>query len=372
MKLEEFLVLAGGPVDEDALPPSISSEQYRLFVNWLAWIQKLLDPLTDGAGSARVAIVQSCSPSLVCRVRLLDDDTAALVIPLGAFARTRVWARMLLQWFYEDENEPTTQIVGSILDDFPESHWEIAPVLTSLFGELRDEREHWSQLAALDSSLSLDEQLELAVDDLVWASIVYLILHEVAHVVRDHFGLVGRRISEGPDDATIRRALEIDADFTAAQLLIFTVLAKIETEGEGDEALEWAFYWLGYALALLLGLYDSRRKALDLYSTAYYPHPVVRHRLFTDFARASLAEQRPDLLGAWDVREVEGWQACVRALWKVDVETVVGRFGGSKEETFRFVPVTALNYAVFDSTFVLDQVEMEKARTGEVLAAISP
>jgi hypothetical protein len=369
VNVDEFLVLTGGPVDESALPTSIPSAQYDLFANWLTSLQGILEPLTKGAASARVALVQTRSPSLVCRVRLLDDGTAAVVVPIGAFARTRVWARMLLQWLLEDEEEPTMKIAASILDDYSESHWQIAPRLAPLFGELRDESEHWSELAALDASLSLDAELEPAVDDLVWACLVYLILHEVAHVVRDHFRLVAQpTTTSGPDDVAIRRALEIDADAAATHLLLFVLFAKVE--GHGDEALESAFYWLGYAMALLLGLYDSRRKSLGLYSTAYYPHPVVRHRLLTDFARVALADQRPDLLEAWDVREAEGWAACVRALWKVDIEAFTGRFGGSKGDTPRFVPVTALNYAEFDSSFVREQVEEEKARAAAVMAAI--
>ena len=370
MTLDELLVLAGGPVHEDALPPPVTVDEYHHFSGWLGYAQQLAGPLAQGAGSARVVIAQSRSPSLVCRVRPLDDGSAAVVVPLGVLARTRVFARILLHALHESEHEPSVQVVASILDDTSESDWAIAPLLTPLLGEIPDEAAHWSRLADLNTQISREGVHEGAVDDLIWVCSSYLVWHEVAHVLRGHFDDLDEGRSVGLDEVSLRRALELDADANAATLLLFSLLSTLE-ERDALDAAGSMFFWLGYGLAMLFALYDSRRKALSLYSEAFYPHPVVRLRLFSEFARGHLAEHHPDLLEQWDTHQLEGWNECVRSVRRLDVQAMLGRFGGSDEDVHRFIPVTALNYAQFDSTFVVDDAERQKAQAREVLARLA-
>jgi hypothetical protein len=175
--------------------------------------------------------------------------------------------------------------------------------------------------------------------------VVYLIWHEVAQVARQHFALLKQaqghsgRGSDEPDDAAVRRALEFDADLFAAQLLLFTALGELETAHQTTR--DTGFHWIGYAVAMGFGLYDSRRKALNLYSESDYPHPIIRRQLFSDFAATYIRINRLDLVDTWRAQERAGWLACVTALRHMDVEALSGSFGGAGGATHRFAPVIA-------------------------------
>jgi hypothetical protein len=130
------------------------------------------------------------------------------------------------------------------------------------------------------------------------------------------------------------------------------------------------FYWMGYAAAMLFGLYDSRRKALNLYSQAVYPHPLVRRQLFSDFTATYIRDHRPDLVDTWRTRERAGWSACVSALRYIDVEALAGRFGGSAKESYRYAPVSALTYNVFDSTYMRGYADEEIERADSIFRLI--
>jgi hypothetical protein len=374
MNLEEFRFLAGGEVDEGALPGAITLEQYRLFSGWLESLQQQwLDPFTEGAQCSNVVLVLSRSPSMVCRVRLLDDGSAGLVVPLGVLVRTTVLARLLLESF-DQADEPSIHVVASVQDERAESDWEIAPRLVPLFGECSDDNDHWLALASLGVSSPPSPRVEQSANDIVWACIVYLIWHEVAHIARQHFTLLdhARRNPDlrrdGVDDAAVRRALEFDADLVAAQLLLSTALEELEATD--DATRDTGFQWMGYAVAMVFALYDTRRKALSLYSDAYYPHPLVRRQLFSDVAATYIANNRADLVDTWRAHERAGWSACVKALRHMDVDTMTGRFGGTADARSRFTPVTALTYTYFDSMFMREWADEEVAHAEEIFGLV--
>lgn len=374
MKLDELVTLVGGPVAEAALPAPVTVDEHRLFTSMLRNLQSLAGPIAEATDSAPVVLTQSRSPSLVCRVRLLDDNSAAIVVPLGVLARTRTFARILLHALHEGESEPVISLANSAMDDISEEDWEIAPALVPLFGEIRDETDHWDQLAELDAGLSREGVEDDTLEGITMACVYYLVWHEVAHVLRGHFDLIKKeaRIDLQPaprDETAIRRALEIDADSAASELYLFSTVVQLEQYDR--EAIDGVFFFAGYGLALLFGLYDVRRKALGLYSETFYPHPLVRLRLFDGFVRAWLNEHRPALLAMWDARQSDGWNLCIQSLRRLDIQVLLGAFGRSDDGTVhRSVPATSLNYTVFDWTFIAEEAERLVDETGSVLGSL--
>ncbi len=374
MTLRELVLLAGGSVNDSHLPPCISLEQYERLSSWLSLLQHFADGHSKASKGPKIVLLFARSPSLVCRVRTLEDGSVAIILPLGLPARVRVLARLLLGYF---EPELDIKIVASLVDDIPESDWEIAPSLVPLFGEFADESEHWQRLDILDSQLKLAPEIEPAVDDLLWVAVCYLTCHELAHAIQGHFPVVERarvdsRLTQQIGDASFRKALEVDADHAATTFMLLITHMKMESEGVEAE-IGSAFFWIGYAITLIFGLYDSRRKALSLYSESFYPHPVIRHALFLDFATEMIAKQLPAQKKIWGEQSVRGWEKCVHAFRRLDVDVFTGKFGAdtkNTEELVKFVPVTAMNYNIFDSSFVSEKKNEERALASRILQRV--
>src|SRR5215471_3529780 len=73
----------------------------------------------------------------------------------------------------------------------------------------------------------------------------------------------------------------------------------------------------------------------------------------------------------WGESQEAGWFACVNALRLLDLECFTGEFSEHRKDSYRFVPVTALNYTVFDTSFVADQVQKEKVLIEEVTSRLN-
>ena len=116
-------------------------------------------------------------------------------------------------------------------------------------------------------------------------------------------------------DTGLRKALELDADGIATQLMLMLSLEMMKVKGRtGEEAM--VFYWIGYAFTMIFGLYDSRRKGLGPDSQAIYPHPIVRRALIMDITEQSIAHNFPHMKEIWIEHSTAGWKECVDALRK--------------------------------------------------------
>lgn len=120
---------------------------------------------------------------------------------------------------------------------------------------------------------------------------------------------------------------------------------------------------------MVFGLYDTRRKALSLYSDAHYPHPLVRRQLFSDFAATYIRDHRPELVDPWRACERAGWAACIEALRHMDVAALIGKFGGTEAHA-QLTPVTALTYTVFDAMYVRNWADEEIALAEDRLGGL--
>ena len=374
MTRQEFILIAGGEVDRSKLPPSVNKNDYKIFSNWLDVLQGFVNGYTSETG-LQVTLHFILSPSLACRTKPLEDGSVAILLPLGMLVRVRILARILLRYFKKNSE---IRFANSLMDDIPESDWGIAPDLNPVFGEIADESSHWQLLENLNAKTKLDKDIEPAVNDLLWVAFCYLTFHELAHAVRGHFSIVdglrrdSKALQQIGGDGDLRKALEIDADSIATSLMLMLSLKQMDIEGRSAE-MSSAFFWIGYTFTLVLGLYDSRRKALSLYSKGIYPHPIVRHSLIMDFIDGSISQNPPTWKETMTDSKVSGWNKCVDALRQLDVEVFKGKFGTNSKNTKQlvtFIPVTAMNYTIFDQTFIADDVREARALTHKVLSKI--
>ena len=85
---------------------------------------------------------------------------------------------------------------------------------------------------------------------------------------------------------------------------------------------------------------------------------ILRRRRSSNIGRTSLVSGK---------RNAPRWNECISALRHLDIDVMRGRFGGDSKEIAKFIPVTAMNYNVFDQTFFGDEVKKERALRFEVL-----
>jgi hypothetical protein len=364
MDLETAVAVAGGRIASLAeLCDSLSMDELVIVKSWLTSIQEIIDGLTEGAESERISVVLTRSPTLALRVRPLDDGSVTLLFPIGLIVRIRLLATLLLSY---PDRDYKIRFIASLLDDRPEGDWELPPQLRPIFGEFVEDDHHWQQLAELATEWAPDNELNLALRDVTWAAMAYVVMHEVSHVLRGHLSALGRVQEDrfahalSVDHQEFRRGLELDADDWGAGLFLFMVELRLDQSRTSDYRAD-AFNWIGFAITLLFGMYDTRRKALDLYAERMYPHPVVRHKLFVRSTTGYLRERKPEWLDDWTQHEYAGWTRCVLAFWRLDEDSFVGKFGVPSRRGVQYAPVTALNYNVFDSSFTDDQVEHEIA-----------
>jgi hypothetical protein len=258
------------------------------------------------------------------------------------------------------------RFIASLLDDRPESDWELPPRLRPIFGEFVEDDHHWQLLGELAAEWVPDTDLNLAMREVTWSAMAYVVMHEVSHVLRGHSSALRWIQEDRParalpmDHQEFQRGLELDADDWGAGLFLFMVEITLDQSRTSDYRAN-AFHWIGFAVTLLFGMYDTRRKALGLYSERKYPHPVVRHKLFVRSTNGYLGAQMPEWLDDWQRHEYDGWEQCVQAFWRLDEDSAVGKFGVPSRQGVQYFPVTALNYNIFDSSFTDDQLEHEIA-----------
>lgn len=92
-----------------------------------------------------------------------------------------------------------------------------------------------------------------------------------------------------------------------------------------------------------------------------------------DFIDGSMSQNPPTWKEAMTDSKVSGWNKCVDALRQLDVEVFTGKFGTNSKNTQQlvtFIPVTAMNYTIFDQTFIADDVREARALTHKVLSKI--
>jgi hypothetical protein len=109
------------------------------------------------------------------------------------------------------------------------------------------------------------------------------------------------------------------------------------------DRLPLGFLRLGYAITLVIGMYDVRRKYVGAYRKGRYPHPTVRIEIVNDGIVNYLANRGdvPALLDAWRLEGTQGWQRCVFAFHDLNLDAHAGLFGDPG-----LGPISTLNYTL--------------------------
>jgi hypothetical protein len=346
MDLAEAVELGGGAADSRNLPVGFPKEMYERLSNTVALLQAVIDRTTAAAGGRRVSIVITQSPSLVCRARELGEGHAVVIVPLGLAARVRVQARLLLR--YWEREAPSVPIIP-LLDTIPIDSFEFPPVLEPLYTDNPDDEAWWRALSGLDQKIDLREGYEPDVWELLHLSVVHLVLHELAHVLRGHFELRRRASSgdvphelRGLDPAELYRGLELDADWWAARTEIQTLLKLVQAFHQN---VALGMMRLAYAVPLVLGLYDAQRKYVHFYKDDAYLHPVIRREVISDGHREQIKTLKRKLIRQWDEMEPFGSIKCVEGYIWLTWDSYEGKFGEPrrfKGDPSAFLPVTAM------------------------------
>jgi hypothetical protein len=325
---EDAIVMAGGRVTVETCPEVIPRDQ--LLEN-IATIQRVSDHFhsilkrtgVEGGGLMDLTL----SPSFSCSVRQVREGEAILV-PLGAVARIRATARLLLRHW---EVKKVPRFVRSPVDRIDDDPETIPPLLRPIFLETLTPEEFWKGLLKLDRSIDLDPRFEPDVRELVHLALVYFLSHEFTHALHGHFKLLteARAGIRKTDTARLLRGMEIDADDGAAAITMLIVGEDItQTTSAGEEhtrGIVRAWLRLGYAVTMLFGIMDVLHKHFPGYEEGSYNHPMVRCELF--FSAAEDALKEPEDKELWRNVSRQGWSGCVCALEMLNSDAFSGLFG---------------------------------------------
>jgi hypothetical protein len=366
MDMQTAVAIAGGTVGEANLPRMISLELFTILESWREAFQEHLDAIAKGARSGRVVIKFTRSPSLVARIRPLEDGSFVLLIPLGIIARTRLLASILLSY---TPREFKGRYIASALDDRPESDWELPSRLVPLFGEILDDAVHWEQLESVAAEHTFDAKLESPVNEVAWVVLAFVLSHESAHVIRGHPTILRKLQENGAswalEEDALRRGLEVDADVLGVSIFLHFVDIALRAAKMVDYPSS-LFRRCGFGVTLMLGMYDTRRKALSLYRDGRYPHPLVRHSIFMGTGTRFLATTNAKWADVWQEEERAGWAMCLEAFSQLDEDCFIGTYSDPSQVTWKCVPVTSLNDNVFDSTLLYEYQDKELALLAQV------
>lgn len=238
MDLKNAIAAAGGRITSPAdMYDSISMEELTIVENQLDYMQGIIDNLSKGAASERISVVLTRSPALSLRIKALDDGSVILLVPIGLIVRARLLATILLTY---SDRDYKIRFIASLLDDRPESDWELPPGLYPIFGEFVDGEHHWRLLAELSAERVPDTDLTQVLREVTGAAMSYVVMHEVAHILRGHPGALHKFEKGGftralrVDYQEFRRGLELDADDSGAALFLFMVEILLDQLGESD------------------------------------------------------------------------------------------------------------------------------------------
>lgn len=366
MDMQTAVAIAGGSIGEANLPGMIPSALFTMLETWRETFQEYLDNLAKGARSGRVVIKFTRSPSLVARIRPLEDRSFVLLVPFGIVARTRLLASILLSY---PPQEFKIRYIASALDDRPESDWDLPSRLVPLFGEILDDEAHWEQLESVAAEHTIGAELEPSLNEVTWVVLAFMLAHESAHVLRGHPKILRKMQEDGTlwplEENVVRRGLEVDADVVGVAIFLNFVDLALRAAKMFDYPSS-LFRCCGFGVTLILGMYDTRRKALSLYQDGLYPHPLVRHSIFVETGRSILATTSTKRADVWQEEERAGWAMCLEAFSQLDEDCFIGTYSDPPQVAEKCVPVTSLNDNLFDSTLLYEYRDKELALLAQV------
>jgi hypothetical protein len=353
--LDEVVAVAGGAAEEAEVERALTPAGRDGFF-----------AARDAVGAAIAAVVRMTaldnvfhvvtrSTSMHCGARRLNGGDAAILIPLGVLARTRVLARLLR--CYTDRRyagrEPVINMMGSAMDErtYP---FEIAPDLVPLFGEHDGgDESYYNALEALDRRTPPDPYRDAFAIDVMGMCLTYLTLHELTHLTARHDTLskldraADPRIPAHLSGVPLRRGSEVHADVTAANhtmMLSLLGLEDIQPNRARKRRLHELLYRLPFAATMLFGMYDAHRKTVYDYDEGPYPHPIIRYEIWNAWSHAAVESIRPSTAKTAAKLGDAGFWDCIVAYNAMEFDCMTGQYGGTPQDTGRYFPLTALKY----------------------------
>ncbi|MGD3112990.1 hypothetical protein [Streptomyces sp. YGL11-2] len=266
----------------------------------------------------------------------MSEGEYVVVVPLGLVCRLYVLAHLLLGYW---------DSVKFYIPVRQSGKWQVSPGLFPLFGKVRNKGDGpwWAELEDLFAQVEISHYDAVRLTEV---ALMYVIGHEAAHAYRRHAkalevfrhrGLV----RDEAEEAVFRRFAETDADLMGTHWALDAQWIGLRGSGQLDEA-GVAYLRMSYAVTMVHALYDVKRKEIGAYHTGAYCHPIVRRHLFTE-ASHQMAHAYPLQSTGWIEAELEGWGKCVQALYGLNKDVLVGRFGEAPEGCTH-LPVSALQY----------------------------
>lgn len=326
MKRTDCLLLYGGEVDAARLPVVVPAEYFKK-LGFLGRMASAYSESQDPMGQRQpMDIVFTRSTSMFSAVTETDEGSLIL-ISIGALARLRVVTRLLLSFWNDDHG---VYFATTPLDDLDPSQVKVPSRLHPLFLDHLEDEEFWHRLQELDSSISLPPEASTDVDAVTNLALLFIFLHEVAHIILLHPRFLAEMRTRSPQERDglspeeIRKGVELIADELAAASMISTLRGLIAGERAAGRESHPANFFLrtGYALTLVLSLFDTTRKFLAGYSKDQYAHPMARHQLIVRSASHAILRQEPELLAAWQGMEIEAWRRCIWAFHGLTLATM--------------------------------------------------
>lgn len=197
-----------------------------------------------------------------------------------------------------------------------------------IFLDYLEESEFWRKLKELDDSISLPLEASEDVDSVVVLSVLFTLLHEIAHAILEHPRFLVAMQGHIPEEfgsmpmTDIRKGVELLADVLSAELTISFMLGEIKGRGGQGSLVPVSFLRFSYAVTLTLSLFDTTRKFLGSYDRESHAHPMARHMVITEAVNHMIAHRFNLLTEVWKQQEVEGWRRCVLAFHRLTLATM--------------------------------------------------
>lgn len=364
------VALHGGLLDAQPLPEGIPPNVEREFVATVNFVaSRALGLFTKRRKAPRLEVYLTADRSMRPATERLEADRYAIFFPIGIAARMRVLIRLLLPF----TRDPGIRIVTSPLDDLGTDIWAIPPDLLPLFGDVAgDDATFWKELRRLDERTTLEPEREDEALEHLHLLHAWVLLHEMVHAWHDHVSL--REHAEGGcpfvragktyvPPAGFRRVLELEADLLATQAMVSLVASQwVEgPENEIEDRLRRGSTRLGFITTLYFGAAETHLKFIGAYDEADdYLHPMVRtelcHWAMADFA----ARMLPSLFPYLDEWIPIGWDQCVKAYDRLNMDSFRGEYGHVPEGK-RAAPIESLHYGSTMAAWSVITARMEKA-----------
>jgi hypothetical protein len=349
-RLAEAIFVAGGPVTNDSCPEFISESELAIINKWFfVWKKCFVQIFRRYSFNGDVEIALTPSPDFSCRVFPLEESKFLILIPLGVAARVKVLARLLLK--YWDKGEEGILVLRSPRDNISVPDNQVPRLLSPLFLDKPNSESFWKDIDELDRAIITDSKFDPDVQELVSLSLLFLISHEITHILHGHFDLLERSENDdlGLSKVEIERGIEIDADSGAAAISMLviqmTIIASGSIKQKDDEKL--AFFRLSYVITMLFGIFDAQKKYLYGYDEQKYSHPMVRCEIFAEGVLAALSEDSEDSRDQILQSITDGRTRCVFAFNYLILDVMQGMFGGFPEGA-DWAPLQSLVYGRSD------------------------